>query len=281
MKKRIITILAVLLFLLALCITLYPIISNYINVRYQSTVRTEYTGGIRETDATALADAKAAAQAYNESLSPLRYNRDAVQSAAENYDGLLNLNGSGIMGYVEIPKLDLNLPIYHGTGEASLEKGVGHLLGSSLPVGGAGCHCILTGHSGVAGNKLFSDIDQLKEGDVFFLQVLNETLAYEVEAVNTVLPYETELLAPVRDRDLCTLVTCYPFGINTHRLLVRGKRIPFEEAVEIEQANEEEPVRSTWKEQYYRGLAIGGAAAIGALLLVWLASLFLKKRRRK
>ena len=142
MKKRIITILAVLLFLLALCITLYPIISNYINERYQSTVRTEYTGRIRGTEDAAIADAKIAAQAYNDSLSPLRYNRDAVQSASENYDTLLNLNGSGIMGYVEIPKLDLNLPIYHGTGEASLEKGVGHLLGSSLPVGGVGCHCI-------------------------------------------------------------------------------------------------------------------------------------------
>ena len=281
MKRKTVIALAILLMIAAAGLTVYPLVSNYVNDKYQSLVRTEYVGQIEETDAGAIADAKEAARAYNDSLSPLRYNREAVQSASENYDSLLNLNGSGIMGYVEIPKLELNLPIYHGTGEASLEKGVGHLLGSSLPVGGAGCHCILTGHSGVAGNKLFSDIDQMKEGDVFFLQVLNETLAYEVEAVNTVLPYETELLAPVRDRDLCTLVTCYPFGVNTHRLLVRGKRIPYEEAVQIEQAIEEEPVRSTWKEQYYRGLAIGGAAAIGALLLMWLSSLVLKKRRRK
>ena len=280
-RKRILICLSAVLFLSALGLTVYPLVSNYVNDKYQSLVRTEYAGQIESTDVAAIADAKEAAQAYNESLSPLRYNRDAVQSASENYDSFLNLNGSGIMGYVEILKLDLNLPIYHGTGETTLEKGVGHLLGSSLPIGGSGCHCILTGHSGVAGNKLFSDIDQLKEGDVFFLQVLNETLAYEVEAVNTVLPYETELLAPIRDRDLCTLVTCYPFGVNTHRLLVRGKRIPYEEAVEIEQTIEEEPVRSTWKEQYYRGLAIGGAAAIGALLIVWLVSFVLKKRRRK
>ena len=156
------------------------------------------------------------------------------------------------------------------------------LLGSSsLPVGGAGCHSILTGHSGVAGNKLFSDIDQLSEGDVFYLRVLDETLAYEVEAVNIVLPYETELLAPIRGRDLCTLVTCYPYGVNTHRLLVRGKRIPYEEAVVIERKAEEEPVRSTWKEQYVKGLAIGGASAAGAMLIVLLICFIRKKRRHR
>ena len=281
MKRIIITALAVLLLIAAAGLTVYPLVSNYVNDKYQSLVRTEYAEEVEKSDAAELAEAKAAAQAYNDSLSPLRYHREAVQAASEDYESLLNLNESGIMGYVEIPKLEINLPIYHGTGETALDKGVGHLLGSSLPVGGTGCHSILTGHSGVAGNKLFSDIDQLSEGDVFYLRVLDETLAYEVEAVNIVLPYETGLLAPVRGRDLCTLVTCYPYGVNTHRLLVRGKRIPYEEAVVIERKTEEEPVRSTWKEQYVKGLAIGGASAAGAMLIVLLICFIRKKRRHK
>ncbi len=280
MKRKTIIALAVLLLIAAVGLTVYPLVSNYINDKYQSLVRTEYVEEVEQSDAAELVEAKAAARAYNDSLSPLRYHREAVQTASENYENQLNLNGSGIMGYVEIPKLEINLPIYHGTGETALDKGVGHLLGSSLPVGGTGCHSILTGHSGVAGNRLFSDIDQLSEGDVFFLRVLDETLAYEVEAVNIVLPYETELLAPIRGRDLCTLVTCYPYGVNTHRLLVRGKRIPYEEAVVLEREAEEEPVRSTWKEQYVRGLGIGGASAAGAILIVLLICFIRKKRRR-
>ena len=280
MKRKAIIALAVLLLIAAAGLTVYPLVSNYVNDKYQSLVRIEYVEEIEKTNAMDLVDAKAAAQAYNDNLSPLRYHREAVQAASENYENLLKLNGSGIMGYVEIPKLEINLPIYHGTGETALEKGVGHLLGSSLPIGGPGCHSILTGHSGVAGNKLFSDIDQLSEGDVFYLRVLDETLAYEVEAVNIVLPYETELLAPVRGRDLCTLVTCYPYGVNTHRLLVRGKRIPYEEAVEIEENAGEEPVRSTWKEQYIKGLVIGGDCALAAALL-GLAISWLRRKRRK
>ena len=281
MKRKTIIALAVLLLIAATGLTIYPLVSNYVNDKYQSIVRTEYVEEVKKSDTAKLAEAKAAAQAYNDNLSPLRYHREAVQTASENYENLLNLNGSGIMGYVEIPKLGINLPIYHGTGETALDKGVGHLLGSSLPVGGTGCHSILTGHSGVAGNKLFSDIDQLSEGDVFYLRVLDETLAYEVEAVNIVLPYETELLAPIRGRDLCTLVTCYPYGVNTHRLLVRGKRIPYEEAVEIEEIVGEEPVRSTWKEQYVKGLVIGGAAAACAILIGFLICFIRKKRRRR
>lgn len=281
LKRIMIKALAVLLLIAAAGLTVYPLVSNYVNDKYQSLVRTEYVEEIEKSDANELAEAKAAARAYNDNLSPLRYHREAVRTASENYENQLNLNGSGIMGYVEIPKLEINLPIYHGTGETALDKGVGHLLGSSLPIGGTGCHSILTGHSGVAGNRLFSDIDQLSEGDVFFLRVLDETLAYEVEAVNIVLPYETELLAPIRGRDLCTLVTCYPYGVNTHRLLVRGKRIPYEEAVIIERKTEEAPVRSTWKEQYVKGLVIGGAASVGAILICLLISFIRKKRRRR
>ena len=281
MKRIIITALAVLVLIGAAGVTVYPLVSNYVNDKYQSVVRTEYAQEMENLDAAAMEQAWENAKTYNDGLSPLRYQKEAVQAASEDYDRLLNLNGSGIMGYVEIPKLDLYLPIYHGTGEEALEKGIGHLTGSSLPIGGDGSHSVLTGHSGVAGKRLFSDLDQMQEGDVFFLHVLDETLAYQVAEINKVLPYETALLAPARDKDLCTLVTCYPYGVNTHRLLVRGERIPYEEATEIVEVEAEEPVQSTWKQQYFRGLAIGGGCSLVILLLCLMAFLLRKKRRRK
>ena len=282
MKRIVLILLAVLLFLAAAGITAYPLISNYVNDKYASVVRTDYIEVVRELDETAIKEAWSKAQEYNDSLSPLRYNREAVEAASQDYDELLNVNGSGIMGYVEIPKISINLPIYHGTGESVLDEGIGHLTGSSLPVGGEGCHSVLTGHSGVAGNRLFSDLDQLCAGDVFYLHILNQVLAYRVADINQVLPHETELLVPVSGQDLCTLVTCYPYGVNSHRLLVRGIRIPYAEATEIEQEAEENgtPVKSAWKEQYYTGLAIGGGVAAGAVLVGVIIALVRRKRRK-
>ena len=279
MKRKVLLILVVMLFIAAAVITAYPLVSNYINDKYQSLVKSDYAKGVQEMDIVEIKAAKTAAQEYNSSLSPLRYNREAVQAASVDYESLLNLNGSGIMGFVEVPKLGINLPIYHGTGETVLEQGAGHLVGSSLPVGGESSHTVLTGHSGVAGKKLFSDLDQLRAGDVFYIRVLDETLAYQVQEINKVLPYETDLLAPVYGEDLCSLVTCYPYGVNTHRLVVRGSRIPYEEAVVVEENTADEPVKSTWKEQYYYGLLIGGGAAIGAVL-VGFGIVFLRKKRR-
>ena len=281
MKRIVIIALAVLVLTGAAGLTVYPLVSNYVNDKYQSVVRTEYVQEMEQLDSELVDEAREEAQAYNESLSPLRYRKEAVQAASADYDRLLNLNGSGIMGYVEIPKLDVDLPIYHGTVEDVLEKGVGHLTGSSLPIGGEGCHAVLTGHSGVAGKRLFSDLDQMQTGDVFFLHVLNETLAYQVSGINTVLPYETSLLAPIQGKDLCTLVTCYPYGVNTHRLLVRGERIPYEEAAEIAEAETEEPAPSTWKQQYISGLTIGGVGALSILLLFLLYAAMQRKRGRR
>lgn len=282
MKKAILIILAVLLFLAAAGITVYPLISNYVNDKYASVVRTDYIEEVRDLDEAAIEEAWSEAQAYNDNLSPLRYNKEAVQAASKDYESLLNLTGSGIMGYCEIPKLNINLPIYHGTGESVLQKGVGHLTGSSLPIGGEGCHSVLTGHSGVAGKRLFSDLDQLHTGDVFYLHILDQVLAYRITDINQVLPHETELLVPIPGQDLCTLVTCYPYGVNSHRLLVRGVRIPFVEAEEIEQEAEinDAPVKSTWKEQYYSGLAIGGGSALAAVL-IGVVIAFVRKKRRK
>ena len=278
MKRKLILILSVLLFMGAVAVTAYPMIANYINDKHQSAIRIEYVQEVEALGDSEIRDARQAAIAYNESLKPIRYDREAVQAAAESYDDLLNLHGSGLMGYVEIPKIDVNLPIYHGTSEEVLQKGIGHLVGSSLPIGGEGFHSVLTGHSGLAGAKLFSDLDQLAPGDTFFLHILGKTLAYEVTEINTVLPYETELLLAVPGEDLCTLVTCTPYGVNSHRLLVRGSRVPYEKAMEEALETPKETVRSTWKENYLQGLAIGGGSALGAVLLglgiAWL-------RRRK
>ncbi len=281
MKRTILILLAAFVFLAALGITVYPLVSNYVNDRYASEVRTDYIRKVQELDDTEIQKALVAAQAYNEGLLPLRYSKEAVQTASEEYDRMLNLNDSGIMGYVEIPQIQVKLPIYHGTGEDILQKGVGHLTGSSLPIGGEGCHCVLTGHSGVAGNRLFSDLDQMQFGDVFYLYILDQTLAYQVTEINRVLPHETDLLAPVAGEDLCTLVTCYPYGVNSHRLLARGIRIPYEDAVIIEEqaAANEAPAKSTWKEQYYAGLAIGGGTAVVAIVVGAIILLLRRKRR--
>ena len=173
-------------------------------------------------------------------------------------------------------------PVPGNTG-ATLDIGVGHLLGSSLPVGGKGTHTILTGHSGTATQKMFSDLDKLELGDVFYLQVLDETLAYRVDAIHTVLPYDTSFLGITEGEDYCTLVTCTPFGINTHRLLVRGTRIPYEEAEVIiaEKLQVEDAPASTWEQQYIKGLLLGTAAVVViSVFCIW-GSHFQKCRRRK
>ena len=222
------------------------------------------------------------ARAYNENLHPIRYDRDAVDAAAVDYDGLLDLTGTGIMGYVEIPKIDVSLPIYHGTEETELRKGIGHLVGSSLPIGGVGEHSVLTGHSGVAGKRLFSDLEQLAPGDRFYLHILGETLAYEVTELNTVLPHETDLLTAVPEKDLCTLVTCTPYGVNSHRLLVRGSRIPFERIETSEEPEtQSQPRQSAWKQNYLKGLLIGCGSATGAVVIGLLLARILRKRRKR
>ena len=271
MKKKIITICAAVLFLTALGLTLYPLISNYVNQKYASEIQTAYQELIQQTDDSVLQEAKQRAVTYNLAITPGTadaYSEESLSSAAENYDNQLDIAGNGIMGYVEIPKIQVNLPIYHGTDAEVLDRGVGHLLGSSLPVGGENTHTILSGHSGMASQKMFTDLEQLTQGDVFYLNVLNETLAYQVTEINTVLPYETDLLGIVPGEDLCTLVTCTPYGINTHRLLVRGSRIPYEEALTLEEESvAAEAVESTWEQNYAKGIIIGIVIALLLILL--------------
>jgi sortase A len=287
-NKTLPMVLGILAFLLALLITLYPVISNYVNERYASEIHTAYEEIIQQTDNSALLEAKKQAIAYNEAITPgtagEAYSQAALTDASRDYESQLNIAGDGTMGYVEMPKISVNLPIYHGTGNDSLERGVGHLLGSSLPVGGASTHAILTGHSGMATQKMFTDLEQLSIGDVFYLHILDETLAYQVDRIKTVLPYDTSLLGITSGRDYCTLVTCTPYGINTHRLLVRGTRIAYEEAeVIVEETAQEEQQQSRWEEKYLLGLLLGVLAVLilflAAVIFMWIRKKYIARQK--
>ena len=276
MKRRTTTIIiSVILFLFALGLTLYPVVANYVNQKYASEVHTAYLEVVEQADDTALQEARELAIRYNQAIVPGTaatdaYSKEAILSASEDYGHQLNVAGDGIMGYIEIPTINVNLPIYHGTGSDSLERGVGHLLGSSLPVGGESTHAILTGHSGMASQKMFTDLVQVEVGDVFYLHILDETLAYQVRELNTVLPHDTSLLGISTGEDLCTLITCTPYGINTHRLLVTGSRIPYEEAETIveEITQQEQQPRSTWEEKYIAGIVAGIFAVLIVALVI-------------
>lgn len=275
MKRRHLQIiLAAVLFLLALGLTLYPVVSNYYNQRHQSQIQTAYREVLEQTDTAELERIRKRAAEYNKSITPgaaeKAYTQETIIAASEDYINQLDLGGTGIMGYVEIPKIHVDLPIYHGTGSDSLDKGTGHLLGSSLPVGGESTHTIITGHSGMASQKMFTDLEQLQEGDVFYLRVLDEVLAYRVDAIHTVLPHDTTYLGIVPGQDLCTLVTCTPTGINTHRLLVQGSRIPFVPAAETQESAlpYEENTVSHWEDQYWLGIRLGLMAMVFLTLIV-------------
>lgn len=263
--------------LLAVGLILYPILGNALAEKNKSLVMTEYSRAVEEMTDTRVAEMLAAAEAYNAALSPISVSADGVYSlsgltaAQEQYDEILAVNESGIMGQLEISELDIRLPIYHGTDGSTLEKGVGHLLGSSFPVGGEGTHAVLTGHSGLSREKMLTDLEKMKVGDRFLLRVLDRTLAYEVRDIFTVLPDDTSHLGIRQDEDMCTLITCTPYGVNTHRLLVQGYRIPYEsEAVfaATAEATGENSRISSWRQQYFDGIYYGVILA-DAVVLVW------------
>ena len=284
-QKHIQITLAVSLFLIALGITLYPLISTMYNSRHQSLIHTQYNQEIANANNQVIEENRSLAKQYNTTLVPGAQQVDAFSSAAVelasvDYANLLNIAGNGIMGYLVIPQIGAELPIYHGTSDATLEVGVGHLLGSSLPVGGASTHTVLTGHSGMANNKMLSDLDQLEIGDIFYLEVLEKTLAYQVDQIKTVLPSDTIYLGITDGADYCTLVTCTPFGVNTHRLLVRGSRIPYseEEKAQAVSLSADKPA-STWEQQYLRGILLG-IGITGALCSSWFLVTRLRKKGR-
>lgn len=223
MKKKLSTIILILIFLTGLSLLLYPTLSDYWNSRHASRAIASYVEQAANLNEEEYAAFLSAARAFNQSLPDSAVGLSDAQYA--EYEQLLNVGGTGIMGYVEIEKIDVSLPIYHGTDEAVLQVGVGHLEWSSLPVGGEGSHCVLSGHRGLPSARLFTNIDQLIEGDTFVLHVLNEILTYQVDQILIVEPQDTSALQIVEGEDYCTLLTCTPYGVNSHRLLVRGHRV--------------------------------------------------------
>ena len=224
-KGTITTIILILVFLIGLSLLLYPTVSNYWNSLRQSRAIAKYAEEVASLDNDVYERLWTEAEAYNRSLAqkPNRYDMTAEEQA--EYESLLNVSGNGIIGYIEVPAIGCSLPIYHGTEESVLQIAVGHIAGSSLPVGGKGSHCVLSGHRGLPSAKLFTDLDKMAEGDTFILRILDEALTYEVDQILIVEPNEMDALEIDPEQDYCTLVTCTPYGINTHRLLVRGHRV--------------------------------------------------------
>lgn len=274
MKRKgstITTVILVLLFVIGLSLLLYPALSDYWNSLHQSAAISDYAENVADLSKENYDELWTAAKSYNASLVP-RFNAFLLtDEQKEQYDSLLNVSGLGIMGYIEIPEINCSLPIYHGTDESVLQIAAGHISWSSLPTGGESTHCVLSGHRGLPSAKLFTNLDKLTEGSVFMLRVLDEVLTYEVDQILTVLPDEVDALQIVEGDDLCTLVTCTPYGINSHRLLVRGHRIENVEAAKT--------ARVTADAIQIEPLLIAPAVAIPFLILLMIP-LFTKHRKK-
>lgn len=273
-KKRfsVSTLLLVLVFAIGLCLLLYPSVSELVNERNHSRVIARHQEALEQMDETDLQELWDLAIQYNADLAESPKEWYLTEYERGIYNNILNPFGNGTMGYLEIPSIEVRLPIYHSVEEEVLQVGVGHIESSSLPVGGESSHCILSGHRGLPSSRLLTDIDQLEEGDVFYLHVLNETLAYTVDNIRVVEPQNVESLGIEQGKDYCTLVTCTPYGVNTHRLLVRGIRTPYTPTEEEAAAVTATPVLQ--KTINYIPFAV-------ALLLILLLAVLLIRNHKK
>ena len=271
LKKHLSTIILVIILFAGLSLLLYPTVSDYWNSLHQSRAIASYTEAVANLDDEVYEELWNNAVVYNETLWQRSNRYFPTEEEREDYMSQLNISGDGIMGYIQIPSINCSLPVYHGTDEAILQVAIGHIESSSLPVGGEGTHCVLSGHRGLPSAKLFTNLDRMIEGDLFMLQILNETLTYEVDQIRIVEPEEVSELDFVKGMDYCTLVTCTPYGINTHRLLVRGHRVAnLEEKVEV---------RVTADAVKLDARLVAPAVAIPMLLvmLIWLLIRYRKK----
>lgn len=266
MKKHLSTIILVLVLVLGLGIMLYPTVSDWWNSFHQTRAIASYSDTVATMDNEIYDQLWQEAEAYNAALAQKANPYFFTEEDQALYDSTLNVSGTGIMGYIDIPEIKCTLPIYHGTSEAVLQVGVGHIEGSSLPVGGEGTHCVLSGHSGLPSAVLFTHLEDLDIGDLFTLQIMDETLTYEVDRFNRVLPHEMDLLTIEEGKDSCTLVTCTPYGINTHRLLVHAHRVANEAATAH--------IRVTADAVRIDPILVSPAAAAPMLLLLFLWLMF-------
>jgi len=272
-KSKFSTIILILIFLAGLSLLLYPTVSDYWNSLHQTRAIAQYAEQVADLDNELYEQIWAEAQNYNNTLIQKADRYEMSDEERLEYESILNVTGNGIIGYIEIPLIGCSLPIYHGTDENVLQIAVGHVEGSSLPVGGAGSHCVLSGHRGLPSAKLFTDLDKLTVGDTFILSILDETLTYEVDQVLIVLPYEMDPLDIQPDKDYCTLVTCTPYGVNSHRMLVRGHRVENEEVART--------VRVTADAMQIEPVFVAPLVAAPMLLILLIVLLIPKKPGKK
>ena len=272
-KSSFVTAILIAALLAGALLLLYPTVSDYWNSFHQSRAIASYAEQVADLDDTTYDQIWADARAYNETLDNSTSRFVMTEEQKKIYEALLNIADNGVMGYIEIPKIKCNLPIYHGTDEAVLQIAIGHVQGSSLPAGGESTHCVLSGHRGLPSAKLFTNLDKLQTGDIFMLRVLDNVLTYEVDQILIVEPQETGALRIEEGKDYCTLVTCTPYGINTHRLLVRGHR--------IDNIEEAKTVRVTADAIQIEPLLVAPVVAIPILLLLLILLLLPKKPRKK
>lgn len=270
-RSKLPTILLIGVFLVGVSLLLYPTVSDYWNSLHQTKAITAYAEEVAAISEEEQEELLSAAREYNRNLIQDRTRWKLSEEELAEYNSLLNMSSDGIMGYINIPKISVTLPIYHTTDDQVLQKGAGHLEGSSLPVGGESTHCVLSSHRGLVSARLFTDLDQLKKGDTFTLTVLNQVLTYEIDQILIVLPDEMEALAIEEGEDYCTLVTCTPYGVNTHRLLVRGHRVETEDTTKITVTGDAFVLESS---------VIAPLVAVPVLLLLLLV-LMVSTRRRK
>lgn len=271
-KKNLSSIILVLIFIIGLSLLLYPSFSDYWNSFHQSRAIASYAQSVTTIDDDQYEKMWAQAQEYNTTLAKKQNRWVLSEEEYEEYEGLLNIGGTGIIGYIEIPNIKVSLPIYHGVDEAVLQIAVGHIEGSSLPVGGEGTHCVISGHRGLPSAKLFTNLDEMEEGDLFMMRVLDETLTYEVDQIRIVEPEDLSALDIEEGKDLCTLVTCTPYGINSHRLLVRGHR--------VENLESASSIRVTADAMQIDPVMVAPVIAVPILLilLIWLLVHYRKRR---
>lgn len=244
----------------------------------------EYQKEVADSDEEKIAQEKELALTYNRKLNQTvilsdPFDPNAISMADEQYYEILNFTNDGVMGYIKIPRIGVNLPIYHGTDQEHMLKGVGHLVGTSLPIGGVDSHAVLSAHSGLSSADLFTNLVDLEKGDLFYIYVLDEVLAYEVNNIKVVKPTETDDLRITKGEDYVTLVTCTPFGINSHRLLVRGHRVEYNPDDEKKEANKSND--DIWFKEYIKSIISGVGVIVVILVIVFVAKRITRKVRRK
>lgn len=272
MRKKLPTVILIFVLIAGLSLLLYPTVSDYINSLHQSKAISDYVEAVENLDDDTYERLWNNAVEYNKNLLQRRNRYKMTDEERADYEAQLDVSGSGIMGYVDIPNIKCTLPIYHGTDESVLQIAAGHIDISSLPVGGESSHCVISGHRGLPSARLFTDLDKMTEGDLFMLRILDETLTYEVDQIRIVLPDELSSIEITEGKDYCTLVTCTPYGVNTHRLLVRGHRVENQEISKKAQV--------TADAMQVEPLLVAPVIAV-LILIILVAALFIHSKIRK